>query len=369
MAIVDFAHREIITSLVYFGPPNSGTTSNVRYLYEHLEVEEKSPIHHFAARQEAHESKFFDYMPVAGGDIKGFTMRIRVYSLPGDIRNPTHRDEVLRDVDALVFVADSRSGREADNTRHLLELESNLQEQNIEMSSLPMVFQLNHTDSVNTADPKRLASELNPFGFPVVPATASDGTGVIETHHALLEPLIARIRQGLNGDKRAIRLNTVHHGSREKAEDVIRRHINAIRQSEAATQDRESVEEATRVRIRKRYAHLKPSAELNVSWVHPSLGQATPFVILESRVDEQSVHLDLLVRDDENAQAQRINLRLKGRKTAVPVSNVQSTPALIETPSTPYQAKGPDLPPVVYGIMGVLGGLMIGIFVAFLIYG
>ena len=369
MAIVDFAHREIITSIVYFGPPGSGTTSNVRFLYEHLDVEEKSPIHHFAARQEAHESKFFDYMPLAGGDIKGFTMRIRVYSLPGDIRNPTHRDEVLRDVDALVFVADSRSGRETDNTRYLLELESSLQEQNIEMSTLPMVFQLNHNDSANTTDPKRLASDLNPFGFPVVAATAIEGEGVIETHNALLTPLFERIRQGLAGDKRAIRLNTVHHGSREKSDDVLRRHVNAIRQSEAATQDKESVEEAARVRIRKRYAHLKPSAELNISWVHPALGESQPFVILESRVDGQAVHIDLLLKDEENAQAQRLNLCLKGRKTAVPLANVESTPSLLETTIPPRKERGPDLPPVIYGIMGLLGGLMIGIFAAFLIYG
>ena len=42
MAIINFAHREIITSIVYFGAPGSGTTSNVRYLYDNLPTEKKA---------------------------------------------------------------------------------------------------------------------------------------------------------------------------------------------------------------------------------------------------------------------------------------------------------------------------------------
>ena len=368
MAIVDFAHREIIASIVYFGPPGSGTSSNVLYLYEHLEVEEKSPIHHFAAHTETHESRFFDYMPLAGGDITGFTTRIRIYSLPGDIRNPTHRDEILNDVDGLVFVADSRQGRETDNTRYLLELESSMQEQSIAMASLPMVFQLNHGDAPNVVEPKDLGNELNPYGFPVIIANALNGRGVLETHQAILKPLLDRVRKGLAGDKQALRLNTVHHGNREKAEDVIRRHINAIRKSEAATQDKESIEEATRARIRRRHAHLKPQAEMTLPWVHPTLGEAKPFMILESAVENNVVRVDVLVQEEGSKQARRVTLNLKGRTTPSPMVRPEVETAITRTPIPTMEPKY-DLPPVIYGVVGLIGGLLIGVLVAFLIYG
>jgi hypothetical protein len=367
MAVVNFAHREIIASIVYFGPPGSGTTSNLLYLYDHLDVEEKSPNHHFAAHNETHESRFFDYMPVSGGEVSGFTMRVRVYSLPGDIRNPTHREEILQDVDALVFVADSRKGREADNTRYLLELESGLQERNIEMSSLPMVFQLNHRDAAKVVDERAMVRELNPFGCPVVLANGITGKGVLETHEAVMVPLLERIEQSLSGDQRAIRLNTVHHGSREKSEDVIRRHINAIRHSEAADQDKESVEEATRARLRRRHAHLKPAAELNLHWHHKTLGEATPVIILESAIENHQVRVDVLMREDGDSPAKRLTLHLSGRATPGPASSSAVT-ASLSIPET-HPERPSDLPPVIYGVMGVVGGLLIGTFVAFLMYG
>ena len=309
MAIINFAHREIIASIVYFGPPGAGSTTNVLYLYDHLPVEEKSTLHHFAAHNETHDTRFFDYMPIAGGEIKGFTMRVRIYSLPGDIRNTTHRDQILRNIDGIVFVADARQGREADNTRHLLELEASLQEQNIEMASLPFVFQLNRGDGPKTVLPETMNKELNPYGFPIMSCSALKGTGIVETYGTVLSTLIERIKLNLSGDTKAIRLNTIHHGNREDAEDVVRRHINAIRESEASSQDKESIEEATRTRVRKRYAHVKPEAEFTLPWVHNTLGDATPTVILESAVEGNQVRLDLLLRQDGVNNVKRIYLR------------------------------------------------------------
>lgn len=372
MAIVDFAHREIITSVVYFGPPGSGTTSSVLHLYDHLKVEEKSPLHHFAAHNETHESRFFDYIPAGGGSIRGFSLKVRIYSLPGDIRNPTHRDEILRDVDGIVFVADARSGRGPDNVRYLLELDAGMQERQIPMASLPMVFQINHKDALNIMDPQKVANELNPYGFPVTGSNAQSGEGVMDTHTLIMNQLLERIDNNLAGDKSSIRLNTVHHGSREQADDVIRRHITAIRQSEGSGQDKETVEEATRSRLRRRYAHLKPETEIETFWSHPILRGSEPFLIMESRIDNKVVILDLLFTEEGSKGPRRVNLRLGAQSEFTSAPRVQPLtsipPELIED-LPKRKDRGADLPPVVYGVCGLLGGLLIGIFVAFLMYG
>ena len=53
-------------------------------------------------------------------------MAYRVYSMPGGIgladhHNPIMREEVMRDVDAMVFVADARGDRNPTNVDALLE--------------------------------------------------------------------------------------------------------------------------------------------------------------------------------------------------------------------------------------------------------
>ena len=128
------------------------------------------------------------------------------------------------------------------------------------------------------------------------------------------------------------------------------------------------IEEATRTRVRKRYAHVKPEAEFTLPWVHNTLGDATPTVILESAVEGNQVRLDLLLRQDGVNNAKRITLRLKGRTTPAPIVRPKSldpsTPIAIQIPTTKR-----DLPPVIYGVAGVMGGGLIGVFIAFLLYG
>ena len=195
-----------------------------------------------------------------------------------------------------------------------------------------------------------------------------NGKGVKETHDEVMRMLVKRISKSLEGDKTAIKINTVHHGNREKADDVIQRHVQAIRTSEASSQDKESIEEATRSRIRRRYAHLKPQAEINLQWVHTTLGEAEPVIILESTVEDDTVRLDLLLQDKGIENAKRITLKLKGRTTPLPIVRPESSSSLTPIPIEMLTQKK-DLPPVTYGLAGVLGGCLIGLFISFLLFG
>ena len=370
MAIINFAHREIITSIVYFGAPGSGTTSNVLHLYNHLPTEEQSKLYHFSAHNEHHESRFFDYLPTGKESLNGFTTRFRVFSLPGDIRNLTHRDHILRHVDGVVFVADSRRIRAPENTRYLLELEAGLHEHGIELARLPLVFQLNHRDGDDLVSESELSSELNPYGFPVMEANARQGTGVLETLNTVYSSLTQRIEASLQGDPNALRLNPIHHGSRETAAEVHERILHELREADPKGKDKESAEEAGRSRLRKRYAHLKTKNRFHLQWTDPKLGSLNPFVILESKVSDHGIELDLLLKGAKIEDPHRITLSIRGQTPASEtVAGVtEASPPPLQY-SAPHPAKQNDLPPVVYGFAGVIGGGLIGFFTMFLYYG
>lgn len=374
MAIINFAHREIITSIVYFGAPGSGTTSNVRYLFDQLPIEEKSTLFHFSAHNEHHESRFFDYLPSGKDSLNGFVTRFRVFSLPGDIRNLAHRDQILKQVDGLVFVADSRRTRASENTRYLLELEASLHEQGIDLARLPLVFQLNHRDGEARVSESELSSELNPYGFPVIEANVIQGTGVLETHECVFNALQHRIESSLQGDPNALRLTPIHHGSKETAAEVHQRILHELREAEETGKDRESAEDANRSRLRKRYAHLKTKNTFHLKWTDQKLGALTPFVILESKIEDHAIELDVLLKGTKIEDPHRITVSISGHApVAETISSERENPLEQPLHTLPYDvpraARHNDLPPVIYGLVGVLGGAMIGFFVMFLFYG
>ena len=175
------------------------------------------------------ENFYFDYVPPGGGLIIGFSTRFRVYSMPGAITHATHREEVLRGADAVVFVADSRAGREQANLGALIGLESLLAELDLALTSIPIVLQINHIDAPNARPMADVTYDLNPYGFTVLPAAARHSRGVLETHETITRSTVDRIQDHLAGNQTAISLTAVHRASRERDDEIIRRHVEAIR--------------------------------------------------------------------------------------------------------------------------------------------
>src|SRR5690606_17221679 len=106
--------------------------------------------------------------------IKGFSLRFRVYAVPGGVTHAGHRREILRRTDAVVFIADARLDADQANLESLLDLEGLLREDGVEMAAIPMVIQVNRTDDPNARPAEQVVFDLNPYGFPVIEAVASD---------------------------------------------------------------------------------------------------------------------------------------------------------------------------------------------------
>src|SRR5690606_38274564 len=114
------------------------------------------------------------------------------------------------------------------NLESLLDLEGLLREDGVEMAAIPMVIQVNHTDDPNARPAEQVVFDLNPYGFPVIEAVASDALGVLEAHEQVASVTIHRIQDNLAGRDTAITLTALYDPRRESDDEVVSRHLAAI---------------------------------------------------------------------------------------------------------------------------------------------
>lgn len=192
MARVDFAERQVVLKLVYYGPPHSGKTSNLRALYEAVDKLNRGRLMTLDTRDD--RTLFFDLLPVFFR-ASGFSFQIKVYTVPGQPVHEATRRVVLANVDAVAFVADSRLDQREANRRSWDNLNGNLEALHLER--VPVVVQYNKRDL-----PEAVAlGEVDRFGDPERPvheACAKRGTGVVETFFEL----VGRAWDALDTDRR-----------------------------------------------------------------------------------------------------------------------------------------------------------------------
>ncbi len=365
MAVLNFAHREITAKVVYFGAPSAGTSTNVRTLYDLLPVEERSQLHAFGPAEEDEQTSYFDYVPRSGEEVQGFTLRFRVYAIPGGLRHPAHRREILRGTDAVVFVADARTSRSAENLESLLDLEGLLQAEGLEMAEIPMVLQVNRTDDAKARPADDVVYDLNPYGFPVVEAVARDSKGVLEAHERVNGVTVARIRDNLAGRGTAISLTAVHQEDREQEEAIIARHLAATAAAERRA--REETDPAE-------FDELQTAGEIEVPYQPADFANTRPRRVLKAEIKGDDIHLDLIMQQEKGGTPRRLQVVLQsqpmssptltaGRSSVTPV--VEEPSGLLETLPDRIELRGPatrsDFPPLWYGIAGLASGVVIGI--------
>ena len=104
MAQFNYNTREIIAKVVYYGPSVGGKTTNLQWLHSKLDPRSVGKL--FSLETEADRTLFFDLLPINLGNIKGMDLRLKVYTVPGQVKYNSTRKMVLTGADAVTFVAD-----------------------------------------------------------------------------------------------------------------------------------------------------------------------------------------------------------------------------------------------------------------------
>lgn len=192
MAQVDFAERQLTLKLVYYGPPLSGKTSNLRALHGMVDQLNRGRLMTLDTRDD--RTLFFDLLPIFFRT-SGFSFRIKVYTVPGQPVHEATRKVVLQGVDGVVFVADSQEERMDANIESLYNLEENLAAQGYDLTKLPYVLQLNKRDLPNVVPMEDLAQELRRKDEPVFEAVAATGQGVFDTLKGVAKQVLTELRK------------------------------------------------------------------------------------------------------------------------------------------------------------------------------
>ena len=136
VAQVDFTERQLTLKLVYYGPPLSGKTSNLRALHGKVDQLNRGRLMTLDTRDD--RTLFFDLLPIFFRT-SSFSFRIKVYTVPGQPVHEATRKVVLAGTDGVVFVADSRPDMREANRAAWGNLVANLA--SLGLATVPIVVQ------------------------------------------------------------------------------------------------------------------------------------------------------------------------------------------------------------------------------------
>jgi GTPase SAR1 family protein len=106
MAFVNYNNKEITAKIVYYGPALSGKTTCLRYIFNNDSVENKGKL--ITLDTDGDRTLFFDFLPMEIGKLGNYSIKIQLYTVPGQVAYDTTRKLVLQGADGVVFVADSQ---------------------------------------------------------------------------------------------------------------------------------------------------------------------------------------------------------------------------------------------------------------------
>jgi len=192
MSFINHAAREINCKIVYYGPGLGGKTTNLQYIYNTTAPDQKGRL--VSLTGDTERTLFFDFLPLNIGEIRGFTTRFHLYTVPGQHFYDASRRLVLKGVDGVVFVADSQVERMEDNLESLKNLDAHLREQGYDLHHIPFVFQYNKRDVANPIPTGVLREQLNTFNAPEIEAEAVNGRGVFDTLKEVSKGILRSLR-------------------------------------------------------------------------------------------------------------------------------------------------------------------------------
>src|SRR5580704_15106230 len=101
MALVNYAAREINCKIVYYGTGLGGKTTNLKYIHSQVSPVSRGELISLATETE--RTLFFDFMPLDLGKVQGFSVRLSLYTVPGQVEYNASRKLILNGADGIIF--------------------------------------------------------------------------------------------------------------------------------------------------------------------------------------------------------------------------------------------------------------------------
>ncbi len=188
---INFGGREIAMKLVYYGPALSGKTTNLRALHELTTEGARGRLMTLETKDD--RTLFFDMLPLVlraegerAAQAGGMTLRIKIFTVPGQVLHASTRRLVLQGADGIAFIADSQISETEHNAAAFLDMRQNLADLGLNVRQMPLVIQFNKRDMDRIRSDEEIAALARRGREPVFKASAVTGQGVLETFFGLL---------------------------------------------------------------------------------------------------------------------------------------------------------------------------------------
>jgi signal recognition particle receptor subunit beta len=191
MVQFNFSERTIKAKVVYYGPAQSGKTTNLEQIHRLTDPAANNRLISLNTAQD--RTLFFDLLPFSLGAVSGYDFKVQLYTVPGQVQYNATRRVVLAGADAVVFVADSRKANAKENQAAFENMKVNLLANRLVPEKVPLVLQYNKRDLSDLQAEADMGRTLNPWGRRAFPAVASEGRGVLETFVAIVQEMLAAI--------------------------------------------------------------------------------------------------------------------------------------------------------------------------------
>jgi signal recognition particle receptor subunit beta len=175
--------KRMVLKLVYYGPALSGKTTNLLQLHDLLAREGRGDLMVLDTADD--RTLFFDLLPFFLVAPSGLKIKIKVYTVPGQVRHDATRKAVLQRADGVAFIADSQLTQSCNNVESFENLEKNLAFVGLDAGTIPLVIQFNKRDLPDILPEAEIRQTWSPTGIPIRMASALNGIGVIDTFATL----------------------------------------------------------------------------------------------------------------------------------------------------------------------------------------
>lgn len=187
MAEFDEGRKRLTLKLVFYGPALSGKTTNLTRLHDLLAPELIGEM--MMLETEGDRTLFFDLLPFGITAPSGLLIKMKVFTVPGQVMHDGTRKAILSRADGVVFVADSQKNQAENNAASFQNLIANIGIVGLNAQTLPLVVQFNKRDLPEILCEEEIISRWNETRWPLFFASALAGKGVLETFRALLDQL------------------------------------------------------------------------------------------------------------------------------------------------------------------------------------
>ncbi len=176
--------KKIVIKIVYYGPALSGKTTNLMQLHDLLSPSETGDL--MSLDTKGDRTLFFDLLPMVISTDNGFRIKLKIFTVPGQVAHDATRKAVLSRADGVVFVADSQKDQAINNLESFENLEKNAARVGLDFENLPLLIQFNKRDLEDIDDEETILNKWTPTGIPVVFAKAIYGQGVFESFYRIM---------------------------------------------------------------------------------------------------------------------------------------------------------------------------------------